>query len=222
MRLCIQTAYTVKTTHRAGIAHLSTCRHCIEASRYRCVLSASFAQRIHALKEGLSMGTPLTRRKQRMRDDDVNHATRAHMALDLRIKERLSYDEIAERCGYADQNVVKSIIKRELERTIVHDIEQLRDQEGLTYDILQAECMKIFMDTDSKIRLFALDRILIIMQQRAKLYGLEAKEEQMQMQTVLVRQIPAGYFGAIDAMTPPQITETKQPNPIMEEEQESR
>lgn len=159
---------------------------------------------------------PLTKRKLRMRDEDVNHATRAHMALELRIKERLSYDEIAERCGYADVNVVKQIIKREMERTIVHDVEQLRSQEGLTYDILQAECMKIFMDESSKIRLFALDRILLIMQQRAKLYGLEAKEEQAQMQTVLVRQIPAGYFGAIDAVTP-QITETKQALPIMEE-----
>ena len=166
------------------------------------------------------MAPPRTKRKQKMRDEDVNYALRAHMALELRIKERLSYGEIAQRCGYAHENVVNQIIKKEIERTIVHDVEELRAQEGLTYDILQAECMKMFFDSSNKGQLWALDRILIIMQQRAKLYGLDAKEDQQQIQTVLVRQIPAGYFGAIDSMPQGQLAEAKQMPPIMEERED--
>ena len=62
---------------------------------------------------------------------------------------------------------------RELDRTMVKNVDLLRSEELKTLDVMQEECMKLFLNTKNKGRLFAADRLLSIMERRAKLMGLD-------------------------------------------------
>lgn len=126
---------------------------------------------------------------------DVNAAQRAVMALKLRA-EKLSYDQIAQQCGYADRATAHKAVQRELQRVVVANVEELRQEETATLDVMQAECMRLFLDKENKGRLFAADRILAIMERRAKLLGLDLKPEQaIAAAQVVIREVPGGYFG---------------------------
>lgn len=126
---------------------------------------------------------------------DVNAAQRAVMALKLRA-EKLSYDQIAQQCGYADRATAHKAVQRELQRVVVANVEELRQEETATLDVMQSECMKLFLDKENKGRLFAADRILAIMERRAKLLGLDLKPEQaIAAAQVVIREVPGGYFG---------------------------
>jgi len=65
---------------------------------------------------------------QGVRHRDVNASERATMAIDL-LKQRISYDEIAKRCGYSSRQSAHKAVQRELQRRIVPKIDEYRQQE---------------------------------------------------------------------------------------------
>ena len=113
---------------------------------------------------------------------DVNVAERASMAIDL-LRQRLSYDEIARRCGYSDRSGAYRAIQRELKRRIVPKIDEYRQQE---LDILDAIHQKVWVeafetpnkDGEIKTNLWAVDRLLELSRDRRKLLNLDVQPEQ--------------------------------------------
>lgn len=117
---------------------------------------------------------------------DVNAAQRATLALKLRAS-KMSYEQIAQQCGYADRGSAHKAVQRELQRSVVANVEELRREEAATLDIMQVECMKLFMDKENKGRLFAADRLLQIMERRARLFGLDAKPDALPDGVTIIR-----------------------------------
>lgn len=125
---------------------------------------------------------------------DVNAAQRVAMALQLRAS-KVTYEKIAAQCGYASPGACRKAVLRELDRTIVKNVEQLRSEELNTLDLLQSGCMTLFLDEENKGRLFAADRVLAIMERRAKLLGLDIPvETAIAMNQVVIREVPVGYL----------------------------
>lgn len=107
---------------------------------------------------------------------DVNAAQRAMQAIELR-KQKLSYDEIAARCGYSGRSAARKAIMRELQRVAVRNIEELRTEELAILDAMHAECWQLAMDRKNRGRLFAMDRLLQISKARRELMGLDMGPE---------------------------------------------
>ncbi len=124
---------------------------------------------------------------------DANAAKRAVMALELRTS-GMSYEQIARECGYSDRSAAHRAVQRELQRVVVKNVEELRGVEAQTLDVLQMECMKLFLDKENKGRLFAADRILAIMERRAKLFGLDVRPDEANGPQVIIEEVPAGYL----------------------------
>lgn len=110
--------------------------------------------------------------KQEVINRDVNAAQRAAQAVQLRAS-KITYEKIAVQCGYANAGACRKAIMRELDRTVVKNVDTLRSEELKTLDVLQEGCMKLFLNEKNKGRLFAADRVLAIMERRAKLMGLD-------------------------------------------------
>ncbi len=127
---------------------------------------------------------------------DVNAAERAAMAVRLRAQ-KLGYDEIARRCGYASRGACHDAVQRELQRVVVENVEELRKSEAEGLDQLEAECWKRLQDADfSKAMLFAVDRIIAIKERRARLFGLDVPTNgNLATAQVVVRAMPPGYLG---------------------------
>ncbi len=129
------------------------------------------APRISATYGKTTQGVPHNR--------DANAAQRAALAVKLRTS-KLTYDQIARQCGYADRSTARKAIIRELERTVVMNVEELRREELAMLDMLQQQCMTRMMDKGfDKGMLFAVDRLLAISERRAKLMGLEVKPDEI-------------------------------------------
>lgn len=127
---------------------------------------------------------------------DANAAQRAAMAVKLRSM-KMTYEDVAKQCGYANASSCRKAILRELDRTVVQNVEELRKEEIESLERLEFECWKIFYDKEKeKGKLFAVDRILSIKDRRAKLMGLDRRAEDAAKAQVVVRQTPPGYFGA--------------------------
>jgi hypothetical protein len=128
------------------------------------------------------------------RTRDVNAANRAAIALDLRAQ-KLTYEEIAQRCGYASRGACHDAVMRELDRRVVENVDILRREEVAMLDQLHVEVWELAMDKKNDKRLFAVDRVLSIAERRAKLMGLDqVKDSNLLTAQVVVRQVPAGYF----------------------------
>lgn len=155
--------------------------------------------------------------KQRVPNRDVNAAQRASQALALR-SQRLTYEEIAHRCGYGSASAARKAIQRELNRHVIGNVDELRAEEGHALDQLQAVLWPLAVPGNSdnrdeqdenesdapkkkrRVNFYAIDRILMIMERRAKLFGLDAvKDANVAMAQVVVREAPPGYFGETNA-----------------------
>lgn len=134
---------------------------------------------------------------------DVNAAQRATLALKLR-EQRVKYEDIARMCGYGSAGAAHKAIQRELQRSIVANVEDLRREELASLDRLEMECWKDFTDKkNANRRLFVVDRILAIKERRARLMGLDAqKDANIALAQVVVREVPPGYLDAPQEPTP--------------------
>ena len=125
---------------------------------------------------------------------DLNAAQRASLAIRLR-SEMLTYDEIAKQIGVSQPSSARKIVKRELDRVIVKDVEELRTAELHMLNTMHKECWELFMDRKNKGRLFAADRILAIAERRAKLMGLDTPvDSAVAANMVVIREVPQGYL----------------------------
>ena len=126
---------------------------------------------------------------------DVNAAQRANMAVKLRAQ-KVKYDEIARLCGYGSAGAAHKAVQRELDRTAVQDIEQLRKEEGDSLDQLELECWKRLYDKNyEKSKLFAVDRIISIKERRARLMGCDAQPDALPAGTTIIRSFGVEVSG---------------------------
>ena len=125
---------------------------------------------------------------------DINAAQRAALAMSLRAK-KLTYEEIARQCGYADRGTCHNAVQRELARRVIPNVDEMRREELAMLDTLHSECWELAMDKKSTYRLFAVDRILAISERRSKLMGLDIPIDQaMNNNLLVVREIPQGWL----------------------------
>lgn len=99
---------------------------------------------------------------------DLNAATRALAALDLALQ-GLPYREIAKRAGYASVSGAFGAVQRELQRTMQHKADDLRTLEARRLDALLVAMMPKALGGDT----WSVDRVLAIMERRARLFGLD-------------------------------------------------
>lgn len=126
---------------------------------------------------------------------DINAAQRASLALKLRAS-KVKYEEVARQCGYASAGAAHRAVQRELNRTVVVNVEELRREELETLDLIQKECMALFLDRKNTWRLTAADRILAVMERRARLMGLDTPVDSAGLNAgmVIVRMTPPGML----------------------------
>lgn len=138
---------------------------------------------------------------QEVKRRDVNAAVRATMAIDL-LKQRLTYQEIADKCGYASSGAAYNAVQRELKRRIVPKIDEYRQQE---LSILDSIHQKVWIeafetkdkDDNAKTNLWAVDRLIELSKDRRKLLNLDVRPEDISASVVVVREIPNGFFGEV-------------------------
>src|SRR4051794_3489323 len=98
--------------------------------------------------------------KKKTPNRDVNAAQRAVHALQLRAQ-KLTLSDIARQVGYSDASACLKAIKREMDRVVVENVEELRREELASLDILESVCWERLNDKAyEKSTLFAVDRIL--------------------------------------------------------------
>lgn len=124
---------------------------------------------------------------------DATAAQKAALAAQMRAA-KSTYEQIARQVGYESKGSAYHAVQRELKRIVVENIEELRREELATLDLLQRECMAIFLDKNAKGRLFAVDRILAVMERRARLMGLDQDEDDIAVQQIVVREVPANWL----------------------------
>lgn len=150
--------------------------------------------------------------KQGVINRDVNAAHRASLAVQLRAQ-RLTFDEIAKRTGYASPGACRNAIQRELERTVSTNVDELRIEELDMLNRLHASVWPLavpdgdtrILDTDDedtkkrkKVHLFAVDRIIAISERRARLMGLDQTPDSvLNAGVVVVREAPPGLLGEL-------------------------
>lgn len=142
--------------------------------------------------------------KQGVINRDVNAAQRSALAVKLRAQ-RLTFEEIAKRVGYASAGACRNAIQRELQRCAVQEVDEMRAEEGRALDLLQAAVWPLAVPDDAddpnaskkKVNFFAIDRVLAIMERRARLYGLDAqKDASIALAQVVIREVPQHYLDA--------------------------
>ena len=126
---------------------------------------------------------------------DPNASQRAALAISLR-SQKLTYEEIAARAGYASAGAAHKAIMREVNRTITLNVEELRRQEAESLDELERRCWERLQDSEhNKYMLYAVDRILAIKERRAKLMGLDQTPDAANnLNVVVVRETPPNYL----------------------------
>ena len=146
---------------------------------------------------------------------DINATVRGKLALELRTA-GLTLDEIARRCDYANRSGAFHAIRRELDRIPVEDAEQLRKIEHLRIEQLYALVFPLVAggvtlseeddddDDDepkkkNKVNLFAVDRLIMLMERHAKLMNLDVRPDDQETQQDYEKKIvlvPASMGGA--------------------------
>ena len=134
-------------------------------------------------------------KNQEVKNRDVNAAVRASLAVKLRAS-KVGYEQIAKQCGYASAGAAHNAVQRELKRTLVTNIDELRREELDSLEKLEFECWKRMTDKDfTKGMLFAVERIVQIKERRAKLMGLDIPNKDAAMANItIIREVPMGLL----------------------------
>lgn len=134
---------------------------------------------------------------QRVIDRDMNAVERVRLAFDLR-RQRLTYREIALRCGYANEGSARNAIMRELQRCISPEVEEYRQQELEILDAIHQKVWPMVVDPNDPKRdpnLWAVDRLLALSAARRELLGLDEEAGgKRKVGSVTVRETPPGYL----------------------------
>jgi len=132
-----------------------------------------------------------------VRNLSVEAAHKAVQAVKMRLAKH-TYEEIAQTIGYSNGGAAYNAVKREMNRRIVDSIDELRHEEGLALDAMQQNAMVLALGKPCDLA--AIDRVLHIMERRAKLLGLDIKpEDQVQntnyTKTIILQNTPAALSG---------------------------
>lgn len=132
---------------------------------------------------------------QKVPNRDVNAALRVATAIKYR-QSGLTYERIARLCGYSDPSSCRHAIQRELDRVIVQNIEEWRNDHISRLEMLHEKIWPLAVpDEDGKkVSLFAVDRLLAIAEREAKLLGLDAKADDNIGPQIIIEEVPMGYF----------------------------
>jgi len=118
---------------------------------------------------------------------DLNAKQRIALAIKLR-SQGLTWDEVAEGAGYGSKGAAHHAVTRELQRTITGNVEEMRREEAMIIEALYNRCMKAAMDEKNKGFLFAVDRVLGIRERYARLFGLDAKNDDIMAGVTIIRE----------------------------------
>lgn len=109
----------------------------------------------------------------------LSAAERSRKALEMRLS-RATYNDIAQALGYAHRSAARKAVEREIAKVPREKATELLKQELETLDLLQAKIMPAILAPGTYENgkpkgpsLFALDRVLGIMDRRAKLMNLD-------------------------------------------------
>lgn len=127
---------------------------------------------------------------------DLNAGQRAAVAIKLRAK-GLTYEEVAVQAGYSGESAARKAILRELDRVVVTNADVLRKEEAHRLDRLLAAVWPQAVPDNPKdpSNLWAVDRVLKIIEARRQLFNLDIRPEDAAKAQVVVREVPSGYFG---------------------------
>lgn len=131
--------------------------------------------------------------KQGVINRDVNAAVRVVNAIKYR-QAGWTYERIAAECSYASPGAARNAIQNELDRVIVQNIEEWRNDHTSRLEKLHEEVWALAMDKKAKGRLFAVDRLLSIAEREAKLLGLDAKPEEATGPQFIIEEVPVNYL----------------------------
>ena len=129
---------------------------------------------------------------------------REAQAIELR-KEGYTYQEIADTLGYRSPSGARDAILRAMKRLLpAENVEEVRSMEVARLDaIMRRLWKKLKPEAFGKDELLVVDRILKVMDRRARLYGLDAPERQIviegDLETFLSR-LPEEHQNAIRAL----------------------
>ena len=112
---------------------------------------------------------------------DAAAALRAVQALNLR-KLGMTYEQIAQQCGYGSRGAAYHAVQRELARTLQEPADELRKLEAQRLDDLYRAMIPKALKGDG----WSVDRCLRIMERRAALLGLDYRPDQAQAQAQMV------------------------------------
>lgn len=125
---------------------------------------------------------------------DITAAQRVSLAMKLRAS-KVKYADIARQCGYGSAGAAHKAVMRELQRTIVEDVDELRKEELDSLERLEMKCWQRLEDKKyEKSMLFAVDRIIAIKERRARLMGLDMTPEDTVGPQIIIQEVQAGYF----------------------------
>lgn len=133
--------------------------------------------------------TPVENSKSNTRN--VNAAVHVQTALKILLEERVTWDEVAARAGYASRGAAHNAVMRELERCITHDVKELRDQELYMIQQLQSRCYKAAMDENNEGWTWAIDRFAVLSKRKSELMGMDVRPDDLPPGTTIIREYGA-------------------------------
>lgn len=142
--------------------------------------------------------------KFKPRSQDVLAAARIEKALALRAQ-RYTYAQIAQAVGWSDKGTAYAAIKKELEARIVAGVDEMRREEADMLDELHRYAWKAMLESNAsedddpataqkkqKINLWAMDRLLVISERRARLFGFDTPKDAIVADPNAVKVIKRG------------------------------
>jgi hypothetical protein len=124
---------------------------------------------------------------------DVNAAVRVADAIKFR-QAGWTYERIADQCGYASPGAARNAIQNELDRVIVQNIDEWRNDHTSRLEKMHEEVWDLAMNKKLKSRLFAFDRLIAIAEREARLLGLDTKLEEAPGPQIIIEEVPSGYL----------------------------
>jgi hypothetical protein len=109
---------------------------------------------------------------------NLNASVQVQTAIKIFLEERPTWDEIAARSGYASRGSAYNAVKRELDRRVTHDIEELRTQELYRIEKLQTRCYKEAMNEENKYYNFAMEQFGKLSKRKSEIMGMDKRPEE--------------------------------------------
>ena len=148
--------------------------------------------------------------KQRTAPRDLLARERMTRALDMR-KSGATLEAISNACGYGSRSSAHKAIRRALAELPVENATELRQVECLRLDEL---LVSYWQRAKKDVAVAYL--VLKIVDQRARLLGLNIESEEVEKPMIVIREVPGGYLGEDDkplsngAVSPSLISHTRE------------